>query len=140
MSVTIDFFFTDRGLIDENGIPALNISRIREGDIVPHYIKLHGSIDWWLTDQQKVIAILLDQVLTDRTIIYPIYEKYVTKDPFFTLNECFGRTIFREDIVVVIGYSFRDVTINNTFLDWLASKPESRLIIVARKNQDTLRR
>ena len=62
LSVTIDLFFTDRGLIDENGIPVLNISRIREDDFVPHYIKLHGSIDWWLTDQQKVIAILLDQI------------------------------------------------------------------------------
>jgi hypothetical protein len=80
------------------------------------------------------------EVLTDRTIIYPIYEKYVNKDPFLTLYECFRRRIFREDIVVVIGYSFRDVTINNTFLDWLASKPKSRLIIVARQNKDTLRR
>jgi hypothetical protein len=56
------------------------------------------------------------------------------------MYECFRRRIFREDIVVVIGYSFRDVTINNTFLDWLASKPKSRLIIVARQNKDTLRR
>jgi hypothetical protein len=138
-------FFTNRGFIDESGIPVLNISGIREGSIVPQYIKLHGSIDWWLTDQQKVVSTLAGpdnpfEVLTDRTIVYQIYEKYVTKDPFFTLYECFRRTIFREDVVIVIGYSFRDVTINNTFSDWLASKPESRLIVVARKhNQDTIR-
>jgi hypothetical protein len=58
-------------------VPVLNISGIREVSIVPHYIKLHGSIDWWLTDQQKVVSTLAGpdnpfEVLIDRTIIYPI--------------------------------------------------------------------
>lgn len=139
-------FFTDRGFVNDNGIQVLDISGIREGAHDPHYIKLHGSIDWWLTDQQKIVSALTGpdnpfEVLVDRTIIYPIYEKYVTKDHFFTLCECFRRRIFKEDIVIVIGYSFRDITINNTFSDWLASKPASRLIVAAKgDNQDTIRR
>jgi hypothetical protein len=139
-------FLTNRGFVDDSGIQVLDTLGIREGDHQPNYIKLHGSIDWWLTDQQRVMSALMGpdnpfEVLTDRTIIYPIYEKYITKDPFFTLYEYFRRRIFREDVVIVVGYSFRDVTINNTFSDWIASKPASRLVIVARKeNHDTIRR
>jgi hypothetical protein len=81
------------------------------------------------------------EVLTERTIIYPIYEKHITRDPFFTLYQYFRRTLFNEDIVIVIGYSFRDLTINNAFSDWLASKPESRLTITAKKeNHEVIRR
>jgi hypothetical protein len=139
-------FLTNRGFIDDNGIQVLDTLGIREGDRQPNYIKLHGSIDWWLTDRQRVMSALVGpenpfEVLTDRIIIYPVYEKCITKDPFFTLYGYFRRRIFREDVVIVIGYSFRDITINNTFSDWLASKPASRLIIVARReNQDTIRR
>jgi SIR2-like protein len=79
--------------------------------------------------------------LTERTIIYPIYEKHVTKDPFFTIYEYFRKTLFKEQIVIVIGYSFRDFTINNAFSDWLAFKPESRLIVIAKKrNHEIIKR
>jgi SIR2-like domain len=135
-------FLTRRGFVEDNGVQVLNIPAIREGDLEPEYIKLHGSIDWWWSrDQRKVISVPDGpgnpyEVLADRTIIYPIYEKHVTQDPFFTLYEYFRKRIFRDDIVIVMGYSFRDVSINNTFLDWLQSKRTSRLIIVARtKNQ-----
>ena len=139
-------FFKSRGFMDDNGIKVLNIPGMREGRNNPNYIKLHGSIDWWLDDSQRVVRSLVGPenpfvVLTERTIIYPIYEKHITRDPFFTLYEYFRRTLFREDIVIVIGYSFRDLTINNAFSGWLASKPESRLIITAKKeNHEGIRR
>jgi SIR2-like domain len=139
-------FFTSRGFRDDDGIQVLNVPLIREGSNNPDYIKLHGSIDWWLDDSHRVISSLVGpenpfEVLTERTIIYPIYEKHITRDPFFTLYEYFRRRLFREDIIIVIGYSFRDLTINNAFSDWLASKPESRLIITARKeNHEVIRR
>ena len=62
-------------------------------------------------------------------MLYPIYEKYVTRDPYFTLYEYFRKSLSNEDILIVIGYSFRDLAINNTFSEWLRSKPECRLII-----------
>jgi SIR2-like protein len=104
----------------DDGIQVLIIPGMREGRNNPNYIKLHGSIDWWLDDSQRVVNSLVGPenpfvVLTERTIIYPIYEKHITRDPFFTLYEYFRRTLFREDIVIVIGYSFRDLTINNAF-------------------------
>jgi hypothetical protein len=139
-------FFKSRGFVEDNGIEVLNIPGIMERSNNPNYIKLHGSIDWWLDASQRVTSSIVGQenpfvVLKERTIIYPIYEKHITRDPFFTLYEYFRRTLLREDIVIVIGYSFRDLTINNAFLDWLASKPESRLIITAKKkNHEVIRR
>jgi hypothetical protein len=73
-------------------------------------------------------------------MIYPIYEKFVSKDPFFALYQYFRNMLFREDILIVIGFSFRDPSINNAFTDWLSRKPSSRLITVARQErQNTIR-
>lgn len=139
-------FIKSRGFVDDNGIQVLNTPGLMHGGNNPNYIKLHGSIDWWLDDSQRAISSLVGPenpfvVLKERTMIYPIYEKHITRDPFFTLYEYFRRTLFKEDIVIVIGYSFRDLTINNAFSDWLASKPESRLIITAKKeNHEVIRK
>ena len=103
------------------------------------YIKLHGSIDWWLNEQGMIVRSLDRvnpfEVLTDRSMIYPIYEKFVSKDPFFALYQYFRKILFREDILIVIGFSFRDPSINNAFADWLSTRPSSRLIIVARQEK-----
>ena len=63
---------------------------------------------------------------------YPIYEKHISQDPFFTLYQYFRWKLFHEEIVIVIGYSFRDPSINSAFSDWIHSGPSSRLIIVSR--------
>jgi hypothetical protein len=90
-------FVTSRGFKSiVGGIPVLDIAGIREGEQNPSYVKLHGSIDWWQNDSGQIIASLegqenLFEILTERTIIYPIYEKHVTKDPFFTLYQYFRK-------------------------------------------------
>jgi hypothetical protein len=131
--------FLRRGFKSTNGSDVLAINEITQGAMDLEYIKLHGSIDWWLNDQGKVVRSTEQnnpfEVLIDRTMIYPIYEKFVSKDPFFALYQYFRKMLFKDDIVIVIGYSFRDASINNAFLDWLRSKPTSRLIIVARQEK-----
>ncbi|MDQ3970255.1 MAG: hypothetical protein M3227_01040, partial [Thermoproteota archaeon] len=103
-------FLIDRGFANDGGIQMLDIPGIREGSHQPHYIKLHGSIDWWLTDQQRITAALgpdnTFEVLIDRTIIYPVYEKYISKDPFYTLYQCFRRRLFIEDMVRMLRRHF----------------------------------
>jgi SIR2-like domain len=107
-----------------NMVLMYKIQEITQGIVEPEYIKLHGSIDWWLTEQGTITRSLAKEnpfeVLTDRTMIYPIYEKFVSKDPFFTLYQYFRRVLFKEDILIVIGFSFRDPSINNAFADWLS--------------------
>ena len=127
---------TERGFLREPGIDALNMVGMRERTIDLSYIKLHGSIDWWYTAEGKIILNMGSenpyQVLTDRTMVYPIYEKHISQDPFFTLYQYFRWKLFHEEIVIVIGYSFRDPSINSAFSDWIHSVPSSRLIIVSR--------
>jgi hypothetical protein len=63
-------------------------------------------------------------------MIYPIYEKYVSEDPYFSLYYYFRKLLYWNDNYVVIGYSFRDQSINNAFADALRNKSNSRLIVV----------
>jgi hypothetical protein len=73
-------------------------------------------------------------------MVYPIYEKHVSQDPYFSLYSYFRRLLYHRDIYIVIGYSFRDPSINNAFRDALRNKSESRMIIVNRKKTSILKR
>jgi hypothetical protein len=107
------------------------------------YLKLHGSIDWRVRDSDKLIfrrdaaSSLMGEKYTDQLMIYPIYEKFVSEDPYFTLYNYFRRLLYYHDEYVVIGYSFRDPSINNAFADALRNKSNSRIIIVNR-NRDSI--
>jgi len=103
----VPHFFTKRGNRNEEGVNILDIDEIREGNLNLEYIKLHRSIDWWLNDRGKIVMGMEPnnpyKVLIDRTIIYPIYEKHISEDPFFVLYQYFRKTLFREDIALIIG-------------------------------------
>ena len=62
-------------------------------------------------------------------MIYPVYEKYISREPFFSLYTAFRRILLEEKIIIVIGYSFRDEAVNNTFLNTHSDDKESRMII-----------
>jgi hypothetical protein len=72
----------------------------------------------------------MGETYNDQLMIYPIYEKYVSEDPYFSLYFYFRKLLYWNDTYVVIGYSFRDQSINNAFADALRRKKNSRLIIV----------
>jgi hypothetical protein len=100
------------------------------------YLKLHGSIDWWLRKSDNRI-VLRESPYTygidtypGQMMVYPIYEKYISKDPFFSLHSYFRKLLYYQDIYVVIGYSFRDPSINNAFADMLRKRAETRMIII----------
>jgi len=63
-------------------------------------------------------------------MVYPIYEKYVSQDPYFTLYCFFRRILYIHDVYIVIGYSFRDPSINNAFRDALRNRSSSKMIII----------
>jgi hypothetical protein len=107
------------------------------------YLKLHGSINWRIRDSDKQIVrrdsahSLMGETYTDPLMVYPIYEKYVSEDPYFTLYGYFRRLLYYHDEYVVIGHSFGDPSINNAFADAFKNKPNSRIIIVNR-NRDNI--
>jgi hypothetical protein len=122
---TILNFFGQRGFNNNNPL-MLELTKILNQQLHPNerieYLKLHGSIDWWLGEDNNIYHDFTGQNplirLRERMMIYPIYEKYISKEPFFTLYQYFRSLLF-EDIVIIIGYSFADISINNAFIDWL---------------------
>jgi hypothetical protein len=103
------------------------------------YLKLHGSINWWIRDGDKRIVqrnernpatTLMGETYSERLLIYPIYEKYISLDPYYSLHYYFRKLLYQHTDYVVIGYSFRDQSINNAFADALRANPSSRMIVV----------
>jgi hypothetical protein len=73
-------------------------------------------------------------------MIYPIYEKHISEDPYFTLYYYFRKLLYHHDIYVVIGYSFRDPSINAAFADALNNRSDSRMIIINSNRNNIQRR
>jgi hypothetical protein len=137
-------FSTSRGFDNDRNsrIHKLDLRRILSGEKQVEYIKLHGSTDWWIDEHNNIIeSFSQDNPFTnliDRQIIYPIYEKYISKEPFFTLYQYFRKRLLEENIIIVIGYSFADISINNAFSDWLTDNIRARLIVTAREDRHNL--
>jgi hypothetical protein len=99
------------------------------------YLKLHGSIDWWIRSDNKIIlretsSSLRRERYRNRLMIYPVYDKHVAQDPFFSLYYYFKYLLLFHEVYLVIGYSFRDPAINYAFREALINKTSSRMIIV----------
>jgi hypothetical protein len=67
-------------------------------------------------------------------MIYPVYEKYISREPFYSLYTAFRRNLLEEQVIVVIGYSFRDISINNAFLDHIRTNENLRIIVCAKSD------
>lgn len=99
--VTIPHFFNKRGFVPHRGgilrLDRDNIQVRQMNDTQPllEYIKLHGSIDWWTNDDNNIFQSFSGDTpvlnLTGRALIYPIYEKHISAEPFFTFYQYFRR-------------------------------------------------
>ncbi len=84
-----------------------------------HVIKLHGSIDWYLGDDERVWRVRdgdLYPSTSSRVLIYPQATKYLAtqRDPFSAQFDLFRRTLGSgaENVLAICGYSFGDEHIN----------------------------
>ncbi len=84
-----------------------------------HVIKLHGSIDWYLGDDERVWRVRngdLYPSTSSRVLIYPQATKYLAtqRDPFAAQFDLFRRTLGSgaENVLGICGYSFGDEHIN----------------------------
>jgi SIR2-like domain len=125
----------------------LQIEEIMRCEIPQHnlqYLKLHGSINWWIRDRDKKVVqrdsatSLTREKYKDRLMVYPVYEKYISRNPYFALYCYFRRILYYHDLIVVIGFSFRDQSINNALGDVLINRPESRIVII-NKNPNSIK-
>jgi hypothetical protein len=107
------------------------------------YLKLHGSIDWWIRERGNTIVVresqnsLMGETYHKRLIIYPVYEKIVSTEPFISLYDHFRRFLTLHDAYVVVGYSFRDQSINDAFKNALQN--ETKRMVIVNSNLERIR-
>lgn len=144
----IENYCNTKGLILTNGFHAdqtstkfiFNIKNLEEQQPSDNRIrlhKLHGSIDWWITEKDEII---LSQIKQDRTLygdeikrellIYPTQEKYIYRDPFFEIFHLFQEKLKRTPLCFVIGYSFRDIGVNNIFNNAIKENPSLKIFLI----------
>jgi len=110
------------------------------------FLKLHGSLDWWIDESAREITLsqtgdLYGKDLGKRLMIYPIHDKYISQFPFYYTYNSF-KNILKEDQypTVVIGYSFRDESINNAFrnrflFETANTKKPYKMVVCTRSNE-----
>ena len=100
----------------------------------PIYLnKLHGSVNWQMQDDEGKTIIKMSTAghrheIHDVMIAPTLGEKDYKKTPFNELTERFKNTLEETDVLVVIGFSFRDDELNEIIKDKIVNK---RLAIIS---------
>jgi len=102
-----------------------------------HVIKLHGSIDWHLGEDDRVWRVRdgdLYPKKISRVLIYPQSTKYLAtqRDPFAAQFDLFRRSLGarEENVLATCGYSFGDEHINQE-IELALQRPENKTTILA---------
>ena len=126
----------------EGGAVAYRAYRLGDGDppagYAAHVTKLHGSIDWHLSDDDgRVYKVRYGDkypAAKQRVLIYPQATKYIAaqRDPFSAQFELFRRALTNgmDSTIAVCGYSFGDDHINQE-LEIALARPDSKTTLVA---------
>lgn len=130
----------------DGGAVAFRSYRLGDGDpphgFDAHVIKLHGSIDWHLSEEDgRVYKVRYgDQypAVAQRVLIYPQSTKYLAaqRDPFSAQFDLFRRalTMNSDNTIAVCGYSFGDDHINQE-MEIALSRSDSKATLVAFCNE-----
>ena len=119
-----------------------------DGYIAPLFrlFKLHGSIDQYYQNGDIVKKDILfptktiDGVELVESMIYPMREKEVYKDPFFEALARLKTSLLSKKICVVIGYSFGDEHIQNIFIDAVKRNPEIKILLGDKKLDEVMKK
>lgn len=88
------------------------------------YQKLHGSLDWIKNNTGQVMksgATYKPAIPDEMPILYPGYKDIPTAEPFITIHNSFFDRLRTADLIIVIGFAFRDPYINSLFDAFLKS-------------------
>ena len=102
-----------------------------------HLIKLHGSIDWYLGEDERVWRVRNGDLYpntSSRVLIYPQATKYLAtqRDPFAAQFDLFRRTLGSraENVLSICGYSFGDEHVNKE-IEMALQHPGNKTTILA---------
>lgn len=98
------------------------------------FVKLHGSVDWTFLETGEILeadpSTYTRSKKRGKAMLYPIQQKDLYVDPWFTLFRDFRSGLALSKQLYVIGYGFNDEFILNAFNEALDSKQDKVLIIV----------
>jgi hypothetical protein len=128
------------GFVASGGLPIMlwDLKRGYEWnrqDLV-NLVKLHGSIDQFRTERgiEKLPAPPSKGYYTTKVLeqmmIFPVFEKYVTRGPYFDMYAMLRERLQQEPVCIMIGYSFRDEAVNNAFEDSIENNANLKIVYV----------
>lgn len=114
-------------------------------------LKLHGSIDWALSDGQRSKEKPLPFQVIEKVdpnkdkargfhpaVVFGGTNKLTAKGPSLSLIRSFEQQLSKANILTIIGYSFRDEHVNEFITNWF-NGDVSRKIKIVNPNPDALR-
>jgi hypothetical protein len=111
-----------------------HLQKLREHDEMK-LVKLHGSVDWFIDAEGKITRetsvptqSFVPRRVVGEMMLYPIQEKGLYREPYFTMLEIFKEELAQTYTWIVIGHKFTDPIIRDTFVE--ASSPDKTIILV----------
>ena len=111
----------------------LDLDSMAEDDLPPRWArlwKIHGSINWWMTEKQKIRR-SRDKVDGEQLLIYPSHLKYdqSRQMPYYAMLDRL-RVFLRTDqcVLLTCGYSFGDEHINAVIAQGLSGNSNAACI------------
>jgi len=124
--------------------PAIYYEKPKPGQKVITLFKLHGSLTWRKIGNEIIeFGMSARSMPGDTAVIYPTEAKeYPYEEPFKTAYKFLDRFLKAAEVVIVIGYSFRDRGIAYIIDEAQSINPSLKFIIVCGENpeDDTRRR
>lgn len=114
-----------------------DLFRLWEGHQNLVLFKLHGSVDWMRQEKTGHIVrapAMYDALDSDEyknAIIYPTGDKAANREPYFSAYEYFSRCCEQAELLIVIGYSFRDYEALNRLVGATQRNEAIKLVVVA---------
>ena len=113
--------------------------------------KLHGSVKLCKLKSGKITRPtskfkkgdnLLGSEIVENVMIFPVQEKYVSKDPYHALDSLLRKQLTANDTngCVVVGHSFNDEAILNAFTDSLRRNTRLRVLLLSRSQDDLVKK
>lgn len=95
------------------------------------YLKIHGSVDWHLDARGKCSRSMSSTVPDDpdqMAILYPGFKGVPEVEPFMSMHGRLNKRLAESDLVIVIGFAFRDTYINSIFENILRFRTDIEML------------
>jgi len=140
----VELFCENSGIICDTGIDEWSEKGTFDGGVEGVFLlKLHGSIDWQQTNENRTEERPMPHRIIKRAsadeakersyrpaVIFGSRNKLTAEGPFLDLLRAFQRELQSADRLTVVGYAFCDAHINVYLSQWLNSSPANRLRII----------